>query len=312
MRGPSRIVRAPQTRGWFPGSLSITFHGLLLSQLVALVLTASPIHSQPVIPDEPDWRPSISGFVYSVVAGDVDNDGDLDLVVGGDGSVSLYLNQGRGFREALSWTGAMGRRILSVALGDVDGNGYLDLVCARDNLGAALFRNTNATFPASPSWSPRTAESTTSVALGDVDGDGDLDLVCGNSGNRGQANTLYRNNEGVLESTPTWSSVPAAKTAAIALGDINGDGRLDLVCGNSGFDETNRLVYYAGYEAAFTATPVWRSERRGSSTSVALGDVDEDGNLDLICSRIAGKIEIYLNAADTLETTPTWETLSPR
>ena len=114
-----------------------------------------------------------------------------------------------------------------------------------------------------------------------MDGDGDLDLV---AGNYGQANRLYLNNgtadpfNGV---TGTDISAIRTRTTAIALGDVDGDGDLDLVAGNYG--QANRLYLNNGTADPFsgvTGTDI--SADAHNTMSIALGDVDGDGDLDLV------------------------------
>jgi hypothetical protein len=129
------------------------------------------------------------------VLGDVDGDGDLDVVAGNTGANRLYLNNG----TAAPFSGVSGSDISSdahetrsVALGDVDGDGDLDVVAGNYISAHRLYLNNGTADPFNGvSGSKVSADLlyTVSVVLGDVDGDGDLDLV---AGNRYQANRLYR------------------------------------------------------------------------------------------------------------------------
>ncbi|MBU0512697.1 MAG: VCBS repeat-containing protein [Chloroflexi bacterium] len=137
-----------------------------------------------------------------------------------------------------------------MALGDVDRDGDLDLVAGNDGQANRLYLNNGTADPFSGvSGTDITDDynTTQAVALGDVDSDGDLDLVVGNDGE----NCLYLNNStadpfsGVSGTDITGD---ADKTTSVALGDVNGDGRPDLVAGNGGefTNQVNRLYLNDG------------------------------------------------------------------
>jgi hypothetical protein len=142
--------------------------------------------------------PPDTDFSRGAALGDVDGDGDLDLVFGNGifSQSKLYLNDGRGrFTDVTSTHMPPDNKdTMAMALGDVDGDADLDLILA--NLGfSVLFLNdgrgrfTDVTEPRMPpdgDWPE-------AVVLGDVDGDADPDLVFGDTGLYTAQNRLYLN-----------------------------------------------------------------------------------------------------------------------
>ncbi len=131
--------------------------------------------------------------------GDLDGDGDLDLVYGNNNKqTSVWFNDGTGTFTENQKVGQA--TATDLAIGDIDGDGDLDLVLAYDadpnevwlNDGTGTFAGSGQTLDAA---------TTEGVALGDVDGDGDLDLTYANNGS---ANTIWLN-----EPSSNWTAPQA-------------------------------------------------------------------------------------------------------
>jgi uncharacterized protein (DUF2141 family) len=258
--------------------------------------------------------------------GDLDGDGDLDLVAGhSTGAFAVFENTVSATSPVFAALtgGANPLSGLSVtlrsapALGDFDSDGDLDLASGRDDGGFAAFRHLGSRLiPQIVAETPLTGLSAGVLsvpALGDLDGDGDLDLV---SGERFGRFLYFRNTGSAINAAfvaVTGSANPldgkdAGDYSAPALGDLDGDGDLDLVSGerygqffyfrNTGNATTPAFVAVTGAANPFDGLSV------GSWSSPSLGDLDGDGELDLISGRANGTFHYFRNTGNA--TTPTY------
>lgn len=227
-----------------------------------------------------------------MAAGDIDNDGDVDVIACNfQQPATYYLNDGFGnFADAVEFT-STSRGTWRCELLDVDSDGDLDLVEVNSAGGGGgapngLFKNLfiESGDAATLSFGPEiriTADqfSTRSVALGDIDNDGDVDMV---AGDQGSPNHIYRwfngafvEREFVHDNTNT--------TFAVALADLDGDSYLDLVEGNAGAPTQIYLNQGGGNAGFFTnPAPLADSSSLHVTVELLLRDVDRDGDIDIV------------------------------
>jgi hypothetical protein len=235
--------------------------------------------------------PTESLMAFSVAIGDLNGDGHLDLAVanfgdpsgfGQNGTVSVFLGSGGGtFSAATRYstqTGFAGAQ--SVAIGDLNGDGKLDLAVAdASNKVPFLFGNGDGSFnvPTPPTFTG--INNPGSVAIADLNGDGRLDLALANfntaPGSAGTVTVLF----GQVGGGFTRLNLPTggANASSVAIGDLNGDGKLDLAVTYAGSNTVSVLLGngIGGFSAA-TPYPTGTNP-----LSVAIGDLNGDGRLDL-------------------------------
>lgn len=168
----------------------------------------------------------------------------------------------------------------SVALADLNGDGDLDAVVGNTafgpstvwmNDGSGVFTDSGQELPL----------GCTALALGDLDGDGDVDLFLGKTGSGHQV-WLNADNDGIFVNSGQDLDTKdlSNSTADLVLGDVDGDGDLDAVTVNTQFGTGgSNLLWINDGNGGFTDS----GQRLGmmETLSVAMGDLDEDGDLDL-------------------------------
>jgi len=257
------------------------------------------------------------GVRYGYIAwGDYDNDGDLDIAVSGDDGVNkrfiIYRNNGAGtFTNAAELMGAnQGLREGSIVWGDYDNDGDPDIAVSGYDGGLnprfIIYRNDgDSTFTqvAEP-MGANEGVLRSSIAWGDYDNDGDLDIaVSGGDSAFIPRFIIYRNNG---DGTFTNALEPMGANqgvlhSSIAWGDYDNDGDLDIAV--SGFDISNNyrfIIYRNNGNGTFTQVAEPMGVNQGvSKGSIAWGDYDNDGDLDIAASGYDGGLNprfiIYRN-----------------
>jgi hypothetical protein len=239
-----------------------------------------------------------AGLVSSVALGDLDDDGDLDVVCGSafyqEYGIIAWENDGSPFTGLWTPNGVVAGvgHVFLVALGDLDDDGDLDIVSGADEQVIAW---ENDGSPFSGFWTQNyvgsAIDAAFSVALGDLDDDGDLDIVSGGwSAGEGYEVIVWENDGSPFTGLWTQNGVGASAdfVQSVALGDLDDDGDLDIVSG-SWAGEDYEVIVWENDGSPFTG--LWTQNDVGVSTdnleAVALGDLDDDGDLDIVSG--AGK-----------------------
>src|SRR5262245_40222459 len=230
-----------------------------------------------------------NGNAQSVAVGDFNGDGQTDVALNTSGSpsnpaVEVMLGKGDGSFQPNHLILPVGAIPLSVAAGDFDHNGALDLVTANSNgTVSVLLGNGDGTFRSRVDVTvggvPR------AIAVGDFNGDGLLDVVAAKQLSE-TVSVLLGHGDGTFARPLIFktSGSPNFTPSSLAVGDVNGDGRADLVINSPGGEDSvvAQLGVLLGNGDGSFGFPILESPgTTGGDGDLALGDFNNDGRLDV-------------------------------
>ena len=207
-----------------------------------------------------------------------------DIIVANSGAddISVFLNKGDGtFSSPISYPMNTGSAPYSVAVADINGDSNRDIIVANsgtDNVGVLLNKG-NGTFSAKATYSTNPGSSPRSVAVADVNGDGRVDIVVANT-IADNIGVLLNAGNGIFSTPVTYATGNGSAPSAVAVGDINADGKTDIIVANHGSDNVG--VFFSSVSGKFSAQKTYSTGKGSSPSSVAVADVNTDGTFDII------------------------------
>jgi hypothetical protein len=251
----------------------------------------------------PEVRYTAGPEPRSTEAGDVDEDGDIDVVVLSFDGARVLLNDGQGGLVETAFYGVpprpggvvAGSNPLDIELADLDSDGHLDILVA-DSVGSAhgfpinrlwtlagtgtgVFAN-HRSFDAGPD--PR------ALGVGDFNADGVTDIAVTNF-NTDQVGLLLGNGDGTV-ATAAFLVTDRLPTA-LAVADFDGDGVHDVAV--VAVNVARGQVFYG--DAAGSLTRSVYFDAGNNAESIAAGDIDLDGDIDLLAGRSGQLLSVVLN-----------------
>ncbi len=309
-------VSVPVSASYAP--ISVTVGGLTVYSIIPFIPTfpgGVALSSSSFFP-KLDFTTGV--LPYGVAIGDFDGDGKPDFVVTNntDNSISVFRNTGVGdsissnsFAAAVNF--AVGRGPWGVAIGDLDGDGKLDIVVSNGNSGTiSVFRNTSVSGSITAgSFAPKVDFATGGgggggygIVIADLDGDGKPDIVVTNR----NSNTIsvFRNTSSIdsISFAPNVDFATGALPYGVAAGDLDGDGKLDLVVANSGTDSLSIFQNTSTIGSITFSSFASRVDLATSGTpiAVAIADLNGDGKPEIISANTSNStLSIFQNKSSS-------------
>ena len=258
--------------------------------------------------------------VGGLAVGYIDNDFDLDVAIGCYRSQSfppytdwrnfVLYNQGGQLEATPGWWTKDSTSTTEVRIADFNNDSLPDIYSGNGDGSfppdAIYFGVSGDSLSNVAGWTALNATWTTGVAVCDFDKDGDMDVATSNQGvapNAYRPVSIFINNGGNLERTPSWNSIAQEISNGLAWGDMNNDGYMELAV--SKWVNFHSCVYYNN-QGTIAQTPLWMSNTTQGQKGIAWADMNGDSLYDVAIGGII-PTQAYVSSGGTLGTAPIWQ-----
>ncbi len=230
-----------------------------------------------------------AGSLRQLTAGDLNNDGVMDLMSADNNSntLSVYLGNRDGTFQARISSATPAQSTFGVALGDFTGDGILDAISGSNGflmrgVGDGTFVNGNYTH---------SFIGAVEYQAGDLNGDGKLDFVAA-SNHGGGVYVFLGNGNGTFQNPTTYNPTGGGGFSSVTLADFNGDNLLDIATA----DNANIGILINSGTGTFSTSQSFTG--RGDAPQLSTGDFNNDGVADMAVGGDFNGFRTYLGTSD--------------
>ncbi|CAF4428439.1 unnamed protein product [Rotaria sp. Silwood2] len=236
---------------------------------------------------------------YSVVLGDFTDDNKLDIVAlnYGTNSMGLLVGHGDGTFEDIRLYSLGTSRPVSATVADLNNDMYLDIIIANYDTSTIgiLLGYGNGSFSMQVKYSTGYDSLPCYIVVADLDKDNHLDLIISNSGTNNVAIFLGHGN-GSFSFSYLYSTGVDSHPVTVAVGDLNGDDRLDIVVANYGSSTVGAFLNYAN--GTFSKMKISVIDSTVHAHSIVIGDFNRDKILDVAVANTGNDSVVVLRGSD--------------
>ncbi|CAM2718619.1 unnamed protein product, partial [Rotaria socialis] len=220
----------------------------------------------------------------SVAVGDFDNDSQLDIVVAnyGANTVTVFLGYVKGnFTSQISYSTGVQSWPSCVIVGDFNRDNQLDIATSNFNINnvGILLGYGNGSFSNVTTYSTGDGSSPRFIGAGDFNNDSILDIAVANYGSNDFV-ILFGVDDGSFLCGNSYGTGQASAPRALAVGDFNGDNRLDVAVINSALNSIS--IFLQNGKDIYAGVQSYSTSSKSQPYAVAVADLNSDGLLDIV------------------------------